>query len=138
MQPFLVTPDIIDTYLNAGHWSRETMLDRYRVHASEYPDKIACRDGTEVYSWAELDATSDRLAANLIDLGLDRDATALIQIPSTCREIVLRVALKKAGIIGVFAPLQWRRRELAYVRERIGPSLVAISSEWSSPVSVDT
>jgi non-ribosomal peptide synthetase component E (peptide arylation enzyme) len=132
MQPFLVTPDIIDSYLDAGHWSRETMLDRYRAFAKEYPDKIACSDGTEAFSWAELDAASDLVAANLIDLGLPRDATALIQISSTCREIVLRVALKKAGIIGVFTPLQWRRMELAYVWERINPGLVVISSEQSA------
>ena len=132
MQPFLVTPDIIDSYLDAGHWSRETMIDRYRAHAAEYPDRIACSDSTDSYSWAELDTASDRVAANLIDLGLERDATALIQIPSTCREIVLRVALKKAGIIGVFTPLQWRRRELAYVWERIDPGLVVISSEQSA------
>ena len=132
MQPFLVTPDIIDSYLDAGHWSRETMLDRYRAYAAECPHKIACSDGTEAYSWTELDAASDRVAANLIDLGLPRDATALIQIPSTCREIVLRVALKKAGIIGVFTPLNWRRKELGYVWERIDPGLVVISSEHSA------
>lgn len=128
MRPFLVTPDIIESYLEDGHWSRETMLDRYRAHAAGYPDRIACSDSAETYSWAELDAASTRVAANLIDLGLERDATALVQIPSTCREIVFRVALKKAGIIGVFTPLQWRRKELAYVRERIDPGLVVISS----------
>lgn len=127
MQPTLVTRDIIDAYLAAGHWSRDTMVDRYRVYAKEHPGGIACRDNRETFTWAELDATSDRLAATLIGLGVERDATALVQTPSTCREIVLRVALKKAGIIGVFAPLQWRRRELDYVRDRIGPGLVAMS-----------
>jgi non-ribosomal peptide synthetase component E (peptide arylation enzyme) len=129
MRPFLVTPDIIDDYLDAGYWTRETMIDRYRAHATAYPDRIACRDGKTTYTWADLDTASDRLAANLIDLDLDRDATALIQIASSCREIVLRVALKKAGIIGIFATLQWRRRELAYVWDRIDPHLVVMSSD---------
>lgn len=133
MRPYLVTPDIIDEYLDAGYWSRETMVDRYRAHAADYPDGIACRDGEDTYSWAELDAATDRLAANLIDLGLDRDTTALIQIPSSCREILLRVALKKAGIIGIFAPLQWRRRELAYVWDRIDPSLIVMASDRMDP-----
>ena len=128
MRPFLTTPDIIDSYLDAGYWSRETMTDRFRAHAEACPDRIACSDSETTYSWAELDATTDRLAANLIDLGLERDATALIQIPSSCREILLRVALKKAGVIGIFTPLQWRRRELAYVWERIDPGLVVMSS----------
>lgn len=129
MRPHLTTPDVIERYLDAGQWTRETMVDRYRAHAKSHPDKIACRDGETSYSWAELDAATDRLAANLIDLGVERDATALIQIPSSCREILLRVALKKAGIISIFTPLQWRRRELAYVWERIDPALIVMSSE---------
>lgn len=128
MRPYLTTPDIIEGYLGAGHWTRETMTDRFRAHAETVPDKIACSDSETAYSWAELDRATDRLAANLIDLGLERDTTALIQIPSSCREILLRVALKKAGIIGIFTPLQWRQRELAYVWERIDPGLIVMSS----------
>jgi len=127
MQSSLITPEIIDNYLAAGHWTRETMIDRYRAYAADIPDWVACCDHAETYSWAELDVASDHVAACLIDLGLARDATALVQISSTCREIVLRVAFKKAGIIGVFTPLQWRRRELDYVRERVDPDLAAIA-----------
>jgi acyl-CoA synthetase (AMP-forming)/AMP-acid ligase II len=129
MRPYLTTPDLIDRYLAAGQWTRETMVDRYRAHAKTHPDRVACRDGDATYNWAELDTVSDRLAANLIELGIPRDATALVQIPSSCREIVLRVALKKAGVIGIFTPLQWRLRELSYVWERIDPSLIVMSSE---------
>jgi 2,3-dihydroxybenzoate-AMP ligase len=127
MRPTLVTPEIIEGYLDAGHWSRETMLDRYGAYAAEHPDVTACRDGNESRTWSELDAASDRLAACLVALGIERDATALVQMPSSCRELVLRVGLKKAGIIGAFAPMQWRRKELAYVRERIDPSLIVMS-----------
>lgn len=130
MRPYLTTPDLIDSYLEAGHWSRETMLDRYRIYSAKYPNKIACRDGVESYTWEELERTSNSVATSFINLGLNRDATALIQIPSTSREIVLRVALKKAGIIGVFAPLQWRKKELDYVWQRINPSLVVMSSNF--------
>lgn len=126
MHPYLVTPEVIQAYLDAGHWSRDTMVDRYRGYAADYPDEIACRDGAKVYSWKDLDTATDRLAANLVDFEIDRDATALVQIPSSCREIVLRIALKKAGIIGVFAPMQWRRKELEYVRGRIEPSLLVM------------
>lgn len=133
MRPHLTTPEVIESYLDAGYWTRDTMVDRYRRHAETYPDHIACSDSEGTYSWAELDSTTDRLAANLIDLGLDRDATALIQIPSSCREIVLRVALKKAGVIGIFTPLQWRQRELSYVWDRIAPSLIVISGDVTEP-----
>ena len=80
MQPSLITPEIIDNYLAAGHWTRETMIDRYRAYAADIPDWVACCDHAETYSWAELDIASDHVAACLIDLGLARDTTALVQI----------------------------------------------------------
>ncbi|MGB0631797.1 MAG: class I adenylate-forming enzyme family protein [Alphaproteobacteria bacterium] len=133
MRPFLVTPEIIEGYLDAGHWTRDTMVDRYRGYAAAHPDAIALRGREEQYSWGELDDVTTRLAANLVDLGIERDATALVQVPSTCREIILRVALKKAGIIGMFAPLQWRRKELDYVRDRIVPALIVTDRRAADP-----
>ena len=135
MKPSLLTPNDIDAYLNAGHWTRETMVDRYNKFAARVPDGIACRDSTETYSWSSLKTVTDCLAVSLIELGIPRDATAIVQTPSNCRELVLRVAFKKAGIIGVFIPLQWRRRELIYVFDRINPSLVAVAT---SHVDSDT
>ena len=117
----------IEAYLSAGHWSRETMVDRYRFYAAAFPAKVACRDPAETLTWKELDAVTNRAAARLIELGLVRDARALVRMPSSCREVVLRIALKKAGIIGAFVPMQWRRRELDYVRERIEPALAVMS-----------
>lgn len=133
MQPSLVTPEIIDSYINAGHWSRETMLDRYCFYTANLPEHIACVDSEEQFNWAELDEASSQLAGQLIDLGLERDSTALVQIPSSCREIILRVALKKAGIIGVFVPLQWRKKELSYVTKRVSPALFVISGMYTDP-----
>jgi len=132
MRPSLLKSEDIETYLNAGHWSRETMLHRYATFAAKFPNTVACRDQTESYTWAELESVTDCLAANLIELGLDRDERALVQIPSSCREVVLRIGLKKAGIIGAFAPLQWRRKELEYVLERITPRLIVMSQNLAN------
>ena len=131
MKPTLVTPEIIQSYLDAGYWTRETVLDRYRHYAEQIPDAIACKDTAETYTWQELDQTTNSIAANLVDLGIPRGGTALIQMPSSCREVLLRVALKKAGIIGIFVPVQWRQKELAYVWERIDPSVIILSREFT-------
>ncbi len=127
MQPSRFGRSDIEAFLEAGYWSRETMVDRYRFYAAALPAKVACRDPAETLTWKELDAATDRVAASLVELGLERDARALVRMPSSCREVVLRIAFKKAGIIGAFVPLQWRRRELDYVRERIEPALAVMS-----------
>ncbi len=127
MKPTLLTRADIDAYLDAGHWTRDTMAGCYAMHARDRPDEIACRDAQASYTWAELHAATDRLAANLIGLELARDSRALVQMPSSTREMLLRIALKKAGIIGVYAPMQWRRRELDYVIDRVTPDLVVMA-----------
>ena len=99
MRPSLLTTATIERYLADGHWSRETMVDRYREFAQTFPQRTACQDEKDIYSWAALDRVTDRSAANLITMGLHRDSTALVQTASSCREVLMRIALKKAGII---------------------------------------
>jgi|GEM_PF-852536 len=126
MKPTHIDQEQVNAYLGAGHWSRETMVDRYTSYSRDFPDKVACRDTETELTWRGLDQITTRIAANLIALGLRRDARALVQIPSSSREMVLRMALKKAGILGCFAPMQWRRRELTYTCDQIDPSIVFV------------
>ena len=127
MKPTLLSSRDIKYYLDEGYWTRETHAECLHTYARIYPDRVACRDCEELYTWEELDAVSNAIAANLIRLGLARDSRALVRIPSSCREMVLRIALKKAGIIGVFVPMQWRQKELAYVRGSVDPGLLIMS-----------
>ena len=124
MRPSRIDREKVKAYLAAGHWSRETMVDRYGTYARDVPDRIACRDGKTEFTWRRLHEITDRIAANLIARGIPHDGRALVQIPSSARETVLRIAFKKAGVLGCFAPMQWRRRELDHTFERIGPSAV--------------
>ena len=110
MHPTRLSTDEIETYVRDGHWTLETTLDLYARFAVEIPNAIACRDERHSYTWGQLDTATDQLAANLIGMGIERDARALVQMASSCREMVLRIAFKKAGIIGAFGPLQWRRK----------------------------
>ena len=127
MKPFLLDQETIDAYVAAGHWSRVTMVDRYAAFARDFPDKVACRDSEETITWRQLDEITDRIAANLVARGIPRDARALVQMPSSSCEMVLRTAFKKAGIIGGFTPMQWRRKELAYVFEKLKPHALFVS-----------
>ncbi len=128
MKPFLLDDAQIAAYLAAGHWTRETIAERYAAYARDFPDKLACRDAHESLTWRELDALTDRVAANLIARGIERDARALVRMPSSNLEMVLRVALRKAGVIGCFAPMQWRHRELEHACGKLEPAVVFATS----------
>ena len=127
MRPTRIDREKVEAFLAAGHWSRETMVGRYAAYARDFPDGIACRDGETEFTWRRLHEVTDRIAANLIARGIPRDGRALVQIPSSARETVLRIAFKKAGVLGCFAPMQWRRRELDHTFERIDPSAVFVA-----------
>ena len=133
MLPTHTSSDQINQYLTSGHWSRETMVRRYRVYAKENPAGTACSDGIESFTWAELENLTNVFATNLLSLGLEKDSTALVQIPSSCKEIILRLALKKAGIIAAFVPFQWKTNELHYVSEKISPRLVVLENPPRQP-----
>ncbi len=133
MRPSTVAPGDIDAWLEAGHWSTETMVDRYRGYAAGIPDRTACRDAERSWTWAELDAAAARIAESLAVRGVPRDARAVVQMPSSCREIVLRIGFKKAGIIGVFVPVQWRRKELDYVFRQVEPAVLAMHLDRVDP-----
>ncbi len=129
MKPSFLDQGKIEAYLAAGYWTRETMVERYAAYARDFPDKVACRDSAEEITWRGLDELTDRIAANLIARGIERDARALVQMASSNREIVLRIAFKKAGIIGCFAPMQWRSKELGYAHQELAPSVIFASPE---------
>ena len=127
MEPSEIAKATIEQYVDDSYWSTETMISSFQVYADKYPSKIACSDSLENFNWRQLHNVTDDLASNLIDLGLARDERVLVQIPSSSKEIVLRIALQKAGLLGVFVPLQWRKKELSYVMKRVEPSLVVLS-----------
>tara|TARA_Y100001960_G_scaffold312307_1_gene373855 strand:+ start:1208 stop:2836 length:1629 start_codon:yes stop_codon:yes gene_type:complete len=129
MNPTHIDQEKIESYLEAGHWCRETMVGCYAAYARDFPNKVACRDAEIELTWRQFDEITTRIAANLIGLGLQRDARVLVQIPSSSRDMVLRAAFKKAGILGCFAPMQWRRREMTYTCEQIDPSAIIVQPE---------
>jgi len=105
------------------------MVSRYAAYARDCPDRVACSDWTASLTWAELDAITDTIAARLVALSIPRDGRVLVQIPSSNREMVLRIAFKKAGILGCFAPMQWRQRELEFTIEQLAPNALVVSLE---------
>ena len=60
------------------------------------PARSPVRDAEQEITWRQLDETTDRIAASLIALGIQRDARVLVQIPSSSREMVLRDRLQES------------------------------------------
>lgn len=113
-----------------GLWDRTTMPAACDRFAAEYGAATAVTDTERSYTWQELKTVSDGLAAALVRLGLMRGERVLVQIPGGSMDIILRLALKKAGMLGAFAPVQWREVELADALRRLRPAAVIMPLQF--------
>jgi non-ribosomal peptide synthetase component E (peptide arylation enzyme) len=113
MKPTRFTNEMIDQYYQKGFWSRESSVDVFNRNAEKYPDHVAVKDsrGGQV-TWGELKIYSDRIAVELLKMGLRRDDVLVVQLPNIVENCIVRVALQKAGIIAVFPAMTLRDAEI--------------------------
>lgn len=71
--------------------------------AARQPDAVALRDDARELSWAELDERVERLAARLVEMGLERGQSVAILGTSSINYALVFLAAVRAG--GVAAPL---------------------------------
>ena len=98
--------------------------------AQQNPEKEALADSSgKRMTWRELKALSDRLALGLIRFGLRKDDLLVLQLLNNVENVVIRIALLKAGIIGLFPPMTFRG-EIPSILSRFRPSAFIGVSSW--------
>src|SRR5713226_10759604 len=75
-------------------------------------NKEAVVDRHHRFTWAEVKDLSDRLALSLIDLGLQRNALVLVQLPNCAELFLIRLAAEKAGLRLITVAAAFRYAEL--------------------------
>ena len=102
-------------YYERGWWSPQTLADHVARHATERPDAFAFTTVDGRLTWGEYDATSERLARSLIDLGLQPGARVAIRLPDTPSYHVAQIACEKAGLVTVGLASRAGPRELDHL-----------------------
>jgi acyl-CoA synthetase (AMP-forming)/AMP-acid ligase II len=75
----------------------------FREQVDKTPDAVAVTDGEREATWRELDASSDRLARGVMDLGVRKGDRVAALLANSIEFIVTHLALLKNG--AVFVPL---------------------------------
>lgn len=107
--------------VSSGFWRDETLLDFFRRHVAERPEKcavIAQRADTGIetrLTYAELDALSDRLAIGLARCGVKEGDVVSFQLPNWWQVPVLHLACLKAGAVSNPLMAIFRERELTFM-----------------------
>jgi 2,3-dihydroxybenzoate-AMP ligase len=124
--PTRFTAEMMEDYVRSGYWTDETTLDLLNRHADARPDETAVVDSANRLTWREAREAVDRFARCLDGLGLERDTPVIMQLPNSVEDALLRLALKKVGLLGSYVPVVWRRGELATVIELLRPGALIV------------
>lgn len=104
-------------YRAAGYWRGETLGSLLREWAAAPEPRTAIVEGERRWSYAELDAKADRLAAGLAELGIGPGDPVVVQLSNTAAFAYVSIALFRLGAPPVFALPNHRRTEVTYLCE---------------------
>lgn len=101
-------------YLDAGHWTDETLPGFFRARAEAHPDRIAVATAEGRHSYAEIDRRSDAVAAGLRAAGLEPGDRIVLQLPNIAEFFTAMFGAMRAGLIPVYALPAHRRSEIVH------------------------
>ncbi|MCW8127246.1 amino acid adenylation domain-containing protein, partial [Microbulbifer halophilus] len=109
------------------------IVDGFRASAAAHPQRAALRCGSRVYSYRELDATSERLAAALQAAGAGPERLVAICLPRGAEPLIAMLASLKAG--AAYLPLdpQQPAARLQAILEDARPAILLAEDGDSCP-----
>ncbi len=99
------------------------------------PERPALVSHEVEWSWSELDAATDRLAANLLALGLQPGDRVASLMPNHSVLLLLYLAYMKAGLVGVPLNYRYMPPEIDHALEVSGASLLIAHAERSADLA---
>ncbi|MFE0047406.1 (2,3-dihydroxybenzoyl)adenylate synthase [Streptomyces albireticuli] len=111
-----------ERYRAAGYWRGETFGQMLRDRAAAHPDRTAIVDpgaepggeGRRAWTYGELDARADRLAAGFLEHGITKGDRVVLQLPNTAEFFEVVFALFRIGALPVFALPAHRESEIRH------------------------
>jgi acyl-CoA synthetase len=111
-------PKAAAEYRASGWWSGERHADRIRKLAAERPDDAAYITQTARFTWRDYDVASERVAAALVGLGLERGDRVAVVLPDGPAVHAALVGVEKAGLVAVGIGARAGDREISHLMNR--------------------
>ena len=105
-------PEFAARYRARGYWADRPLIAHFLDAFEAFADRVAVIDDTGTYTYAELAGASQRVALNLLDLGLRPADRVVLQLPNTRFFASLYFGLQRIGAIPIMALPSHRYREL--------------------------
>jgi 2,3-dihydroxybenzoate-AMP ligase len=105
-------PDFAARYRARGYWQDRPLISHFLPLFASCAGRLAIVDDEGSYTYAELSAASERVALNLLDLGIGPTDRVVVQLPNTRLFASFYFALQRIGAIPIMALPSHRYREL--------------------------
>ena len=105
-------PEFAASYRERGYGQTVPLIAHFLDAFDQFADRVAVIDDTGSYTYAELAGASQRVALNLLDLGLRPGNRVVLQLPNTRFFASLYFGLQRIGAIPIMALPSHRYREL--------------------------
>ncbi len=96
-----------------GYWQDKSLAEEFADCFSRFSARIFLVDGERQYTYRQVDELSDRLALNLLELGLKPLDRVVPTLPNCAEFVVLYFALQKIGCIPIAALVSHRYAEIS-------------------------
>ncbi len=124
-----LTDDIIGKFAAPEYWGDMTYPQLLERNASRFADHIAVVDEHRQITWAELWRDARKLAAYLIDTGVQHGDVIAIQLPNRIEYVVALAAANLAGAIASPYLVNLRSREVKFILEFSAAVLALVSAD---------
>jgi 2,3-dihydroxybenzoate-AMP ligase len=105
-------PEFAARYRARGYWDDQPLITHFLKVFADYASRAAVIDDQGSYTYSDLAAASERVALNLLDLGLEPADRVVVQLPNTRLFASFYFALQRIGVIPIMALPSHRYREL--------------------------
>jgi 2,3-dihydroxybenzoate-AMP ligase len=105
-------PELAQRYRAKGYWRDKSLAQEFDVVFKKYASRVALVDGDRVFTYEDVDAKSDNLALNLLELGLKPLDRVVPTLPNVAEFVILYFALQKIGAIPIAALVTHRFAEI--------------------------
>ena len=105
-------PEFAARYRARGYWDDQPLITNFLKVFADHASRAAVIDDEGSYTYAELATTSERVALNLLDLGVEPADRVVVQLPNTRLFASFYFALQRIGAIPIMALPSHRYREL--------------------------
>ena len=106
-------PEYAARYRERGYWQDQTLAQEFAAVFRKFAQRTALIDGSRRYTYADIDAQSDNLALNLLELGLKPLDRVVPTLPNVAEFVILYFALQKIGAIPIAALVTHRFAEIS-------------------------